>query len=73
MCPSPSDRPPLPFDPLRFSLPPRKVEDRQGLIAQEAYYRAERRGFEPGHEMEDWLAAEIEVDRQLGGKSVPPT
>jgi hypothetical protein len=32
--------------------------DRQQLIAQEAYLRAERRGFTPGHEVEDWLEAE---------------
>ena len=30
-------------------------------IAQRAYLRAERRGFEPGHEREDWLAAEAEL------------
>jgi hypothetical protein len=34
---------------------------REGTIAQAAYYRAERRGFEPGHEIEDWLAAEAEL------------
>lgn len=27
-------------------------------IACTAYYMAEARGFEPGHELEDWLAAE---------------
>ncbi len=36
-------------------------EDRLRLIAEAAYYRAERRGFAPGSELEDWLAAEIEV------------
>jgi hypothetical protein len=30
-------------------------------IAERAYYRAERRGFAPGHELEDWLAAEREI------------
>jgi hypothetical protein len=35
---------------------------REQLIAEAAYYRAERRGFQPGHELEDWLAAEAEVD-----------
>lgn len=29
--------------------------------AECAYYKAEARGFEPGHEVEDWLAAEAEV------------
>lgn len=31
------------------------------MIAQCAYYIAERRGFEPGHEVDDWLAAEAQV------------
>jgi len=35
----------------------------EALIATAAYYRAERRGFRPGHEVEDWLDAEREVDR----------
>ena len=38
---------------------------RRSMIAQAAYYRAERRGFEPGHEAEDWLAAEGDVDAAL--------
>ena len=40
-------------------------ETRRGMIAQSAYLRAERRGFSPGGEDEDWLAAEAEVDRLL--------
>jgi hypothetical protein len=35
---------------------------REALIATAAYYRAETHGFTPGHETEDWLAAEREVD-----------
>ncbi len=27
-------------------------------IAELAYFKAEERGFEPGHELDDWLAAE---------------
>lgn len=30
------------------------------IIAEIAYYKAENRGFEPGHELSDWLAAERE-------------
>ena len=37
-------------------------EQRHALIAEAAYYRAERRGFQPGRELEDWCAAESEVD-----------
>ena len=48
---------------------PRK---RTALIAEAAYFRAEKRGFAPGHEREDWLAAEVEVDaRLLKPKSAP--
>jgi hypothetical protein len=59
------------FDPLRFSPPPKPpvVEpssaERHARIARAAYLRAERREFAPGHEVEDWLAAESEVDGQL--------
>ena len=35
--------------------------DRRLIVEREAYLRAERRGFEPGHELEDWLAAEHSV------------
>jgi Protein of unknown function (DUF2934) len=38
---------------------------RVALIAKAAYYRAEKRGFAPGNEAEDWLAAESEVDAKL--------
>ena len=35
---------------------------RRRLVAAEAYFRAERRGFAAGHELEDWVAAEAAVD-----------
>lgn len=38
-----------------------RAAERQARIARAAYFRAEKRGFEPGHELEDWLAAEAEV------------
>jgi Protein of unknown function (DUF2934) len=40
-------------------------EARHQMIAVAAYYVAERRGFCPGYEIEDWLAAQAEVDRLL--------
>ena len=36
-------------------------EQRRELIAVAAYYLAESRNFQPGHEHEDWLAAEVQV------------
>jgi hypothetical protein len=38
---------------------------RRRLVAAEAYFRAERRGFAAGHELEDWVAAEAVVDSQF--------
>jgi hypothetical protein len=43
------------------------------MIAQAAYLRAERRGFTAGDEVEDWLAADAEVDALLrAGNGRPP-
>lgn len=41
------------------------VNDRRQLVAAEAYFLAERRGFVQGHELEDWTAAEAVVDSRL--------
>jgi hypothetical protein len=35
---------------------------RELMIREEAYALAERRGFAPGHEVDDWLAAEHKVN-----------
>jgi hypothetical protein len=42
------------------------AEQRHALIERAAYLLAESRGFSPGEELDDWLAAEAVVDRQLG-------
>jgi hypothetical protein len=41
-------------------------ENRRRQIEIAAYYRAERRGFAPGGELEDWLEAERELLEQEG-------
>ncbi|HLF12916.1 MAG TPA: DUF2934 domain-containing protein [Gammaproteobacteria bacterium] len=38
-----------------------KTPDFGAMLAERAYFKAEQRGFVPGHELEDWLAAEREV------------
>jgi hypothetical protein len=43
-------------------------EERDRMIQEAAYYRAERRGFAPGHDDEDWQAATAEIDAMLAGK-----
>jgi hypothetical protein len=59
-------RPTHNFFPLRFS-PPTVVSEseRRKMIQTAAYLRAERRNFEAGHELEDWAAAEEEVNIRL--------
>jgi len=54
------------------SAPVVSADVRRGMIAKAAYLRAERRGFGPGSEVEDWLIAEREVDALLSaGQGVP--
>lgn len=36
--------------------------DRVQMIAVSAYYRAEKRAFSSGQELEDWLQAEKEIE-----------
>jgi hypothetical protein len=43
-------------------------KSRADLIAEAAYLRAASRGFESGHELDDWLAAEKSVDARLAGE-----
>jgi hypothetical protein len=38
-------------------------DDLSLAISDVAYFRAEARGFEPGHELEDW----VEAERQVAG------
>lgn len=49
--------------PAEFSLAgyPGSVERMHHRTAELAYQRAERRGFVPGRELDDWLEAEKEV------------
>jgi hypothetical protein len=47
------------------------AEKREALIRIAAYSFYERRGCVSGHELEDWLQAEMEVDRQLSGAQAP--
>ncbi len=48
---------------------PVSPEERRRMIAEAAYFRAERRGFAVGGELDDWILAEGEIDRltEVGG------
>ena len=55
--------------PLRGIHPPHSMltmaaDRRQSMVAEAAYYFSEHRGFAPGHELDDWLAAENQIDRE---------
>jgi hypothetical protein len=36
--------------------------EREQRIREAAYFKAERRGFDPGHEFAGWLAAQAETE-----------
>jgi len=40
------------------------VDEFREMVAANAYYRAEKRGFEDGYELDDWLEAEREISSQ---------
>lgn len=42
-------------------------EQRHQMIAELAYLRAEKRGFQGGDPLVDWVEAEREIDRELRG------
>jgi hypothetical protein len=49
---------------VRQATEPLTDEQRREFIAVAAFYLAERRHFEPGHEQDDWLAAETQIGGQ---------
>jgi hypothetical protein len=42
-------------------------DELNAMISRAAYLRAQARGFEPGHEVEDWLTAEAEIRAAMSG------
>ena len=50
-----------------IAAPGVSAEERERFVAQAAYFRAEKRGFAPGCELQDWVEAEAEVLRLIGG------
>jgi hypothetical protein len=44
-------------------------EERHRVVAEAAYFIAERRGFAGGSPIEDWLQAEADIDRMLAGST----
>ena len=46
------------------------LDNRLSMIAEAAYFKAQKRGFGVGHEESDWLEAEQELARIMGGNVV---
>lgn len=55
---------------LHGSLQPLRGRDER--IAARAYQLAAERGFEPGHELDDWLTAEREIDATPAVEKITP-
>lgn len=47
------------------------LEQREAMIRDAAYFHYAKRGYVPGHELEDWLAAEAELEREAVAPSTP--
>lgn len=41
------------------------AEERRRMVAEAAYFRAQRRGFRGGDPDRDWIEAEVEIDALL--------
>ena len=65
----PSRKPTIVKTESRASIVPINVDEE---IRRLAYLMSERRGFEPGHETEDWLAAEHEVRQRYRQQQAGP-
>jgi hypothetical protein len=39
------------------------LEQREAMIRDAAYYHYAKRGYAAGHDLDDWLAAEAEIER----------
>jgi hypothetical protein len=61
-----SARRPVRGRPATANSQPVTPAERHRMIAEVAYFIAERRGFTPGSELEDWFRAEAEIGRRLG-------
>jgi hypothetical protein len=67
---APGKQPPTPAIVTRSSAYV-EPQEREAMIGEAAYFRSAHRGLEPGHEVDDWLAAEAEIDAALARGDLP--
>jgi len=48
------------------------LEQRETMIREAAYSHYAKRGHTPGHDLDDWLAAEAELERRTPGSAEFP-
>ena len=44
------------------------LEQREAMLREAAYYHYVKRGHTPGHDLDNWLAAEAELERRTPGR-----
>jgi hypothetical protein len=49
------------------------LEQREAMIREAAYFHYAKRGYAPGHDLDDWLAAEAEIERGASGSEEFPS
>ena len=59
----PQETQPATFPAAEPGAPQVSAQDVERFIQESAYYKAQARGFAPGGELQDWLAAEAEIRR----------
>ena len=45
-------------------------EERYRMVAEAAYHLSEKQGFNPGHDMDNWLLAETEIESLMQAKNI---
>lgn len=50
---------------IKIATPSVSNKDRYEMVSTMAYYRSEKRNFEPGYEVADWLECERLVDEMI--------
>jgi hypothetical protein len=48
------------------------LDQREAMIRDAAYYHYAKRGYAPGNELDDWLAAEAEIERRMAESPESP-
>jgi hypothetical protein len=60
----------MPLDTSPYLHPPTQGW-REPMVRRAAYLRSLKRGFEPGKELDDWRAAEQEIDDLIARGAAP--